>query len=244
MKVSRPLADGLAAVSITVAGLVALAVPSSANADTSRPVDPQFNDKTSLVSPQNREADEKVLNIPAPKPQPIAPEELPLNESDLRAARSGVGAQDVSIQAADIWCGSWLSDPGAISLQSITRYYAGEYYWDAPSPHGAQANLTWHPIAATAATNGVRYGWSKMYPVDINVISQFLFDAQVTTGWWDNSSNPHFCGWGSSLARTVTGTNAAYTAGVRQSEATYVRAHGKPSYPGQAWAYLSERTAF
>ncbi|MBB6546141.1 hypothetical protein [Nonomuraea rubra] len=241
MKISRPLANGLAVVSVAATGLLGIAVPGAASAETSRPEDPQFSNNARLVSPELRKAEQEVLNAPAPAPQPIAPEDLPLNDSERRAARS-----DVSIQAADVWCGSWLSNPGAVTLEAVTHYYAGEYYWDAPSPEGAQQNLTWRPIAGTVSSNSVRYGWSKMFPVDMNRISTFLFDAQITTGWWDNSGNPHFCGWGSNLARTIVGTDAAYTAGVRQSEATYIRAHGKPSYPGQAWEYLpsSQRTAF
>jgi hypothetical protein len=240
-----PAARGAVVAVIAVTGLLAAGV--SAHADTSRSprdphfIDPQFNNQATLdrsqIPSEKLEADRKVLSRPAPPPQAIAPEDLPLSKSDLQTLKS-----DASTLAADIWCGNWLSDPNAVSLSQIK--YGGGYLvgWTAPDPYNPNDDLWWQPLSGVSGANNVRYGWSKMYDVTDGT-SRFLVNSQITTGWWDTSDNPHFCGWGSALARTISSEGKAYTAGVRQGQAVYIRAHGKPNYPGTGWIYPSGRWA-
>ncbi|NRQ39974.1 hypothetical protein HII36_50330 [Nonomuraea sp. NN258] len=233
-----------AAVAVAVTGVLASNVAAHADAPITpgdpELVDPQFNNERGRVqvSAEKLEAERKILGAPAPAPRKIAPEDLPLNESDRATARSG----DAGLLAADVWCGNWLSDPNAVTLTDVSYGGLSLYTWRAPTGN-VNDDLWWQPVMATSASNGIRYGWSKIYDV-VHSTGRFLINSQVTTGWWDNSSNPHFCGWGSSLARTVSSEAAAYTAGVRQTEATYIRGHGKPNYSGTGWLYPSTKTAF
>ncbi|GIH62942.1 hypothetical protein [Microbispora siamensis] len=221
---------------VVVAGIGAglAAFPATANADgidTSpvRPDAPQSSDRL---------AELEVLKRPAPAPRPIAPEDLPLNEKDKASASLQRSSEAVSaVAAADVWCGSWLSDPGAVELQSVNSPLDldGVYYY--PNSWGP---FKWQNNDGIAP-DGKRYAWTKMYETVMGEFYNYP-DKRVTTGWWDNSNNPHFCGWGSNLYRNVYSTNEAYSAGIRKDQATFVRAHGYVYDSG--WLYTSHKTAY
>lgn len=177
-----------------------------------------------------------ILEEAAPAPKPIPLEELPLTEAD-KSSMSGAQRALQSAAAADVWCGSWLSDPGAVSLTSTRSPISTAARYDfAVNPGGLLGH--WQVNDGKAVANGVTYGWSKAYS-DLSPTSAAPAE-RITTGWWDTASSPHFCGWGDSQYRSVESTSTSYTAGVRQAEATYIRAHG---YVDGGW-YYDTRVAY
>ncbi|MEU6715028.1 hypothetical protein ABZ897_26490 [Nonomuraea sp. NPDC046802] len=178
-----------------------------------------------------------LLNQPAPAPQPIAVSDLPLNAEDKQALESGKSVAgyapekvkadgSVSIAAADVWCGNWLADPGSgVSWASGPSAIAGTTYTSSYTTV-PEYEIYWRSNHGQAAANSVWYGWSKMYPTS----DAFWTDGpakRITTGWWDTSGSAHFCGWGSSQYRSFGfWADGSYSAGIRRTEADYIRPHG------------------
>ncbi|RBQ17761.1 hypothetical protein DP939_23130 [Spongiactinospora rosea] len=183
------------------------------------------------LSAQEMQRDLAILNQPAPAPQPITVDELPLNAKDKKAVENGLGAEvgfaadTTAAAAADVWCGNWLSNPGSVSYSSgpgpvSDTNYTSDYGLGTPS------EVWWRVNEGKAAANSVWYGWSKMYPTHDASYTDGT-PKKITTGWWDTSLSPHFCGWSSSRSRDFRWwVDGSYTAGIRKAEATYVRGHG------------------
>ncbi|WP_449062025.1 hypothetical protein [Planomonospora algeriensis] len=172
---------------------------------------------------------------PAPAPQPIPLDELPLNEKDKRLVKETNGASlsaatgdakadtAVSLAAATTWCGNWLADPANASNASAVS--GTEMRWPRADSSNPQGLLFWWWRVNQGTASGATFGWSKVYHEDGYQIQ----GARITTGWWDTSGDPHFCGWGSSQYRSLDDWGdwvyRSYTAGVRKTEASYIRAH-------------------
>ncbi|MFC3979130.1 hypothetical protein [Streptosporangium jomthongense] len=159
----------------------------------------------------------------APAPRPISAEDLPLKEEDKPSATNRARG-DASMLAADIYCGNWLSDPGSATFSSNRVGVAGTVYnGGGTNSDGYVEYFRSQVNDGVLSANGITFGWSKSY--NDYVPGGTPPNDRVTTGWWDNAGDPHFCGWGSALGRTITSPNTAYTAGIRKNEATYIRAH-------------------
>ncbi|WP_068900335.1 hypothetical protein [Planomonospora sphaerica] len=201
---------------------------------------PAFASSPEEPQPSAREAADPTGEIPvdqpqAPAPQAIPVDELPLNEKDkrlvekARSANLSAAAGDVkadsaaALAAATTWCGNWLADPGnAVNVSAVP---GTEMRWPRAGSDNPTNNLFWWWKVNQGTASGATFGWSKAYHSD-----GFQFaGGRITTGWWDNAGDPHFCGWGSSQYRSLDTWSdwvlGSYTAGIRKSEATYIRAH-------------------
>ncbi|MBB4918726.1 hypothetical protein [Streptosporangium saharense] len=123
------------------------------------------------------------------------------------------GGADASLLAATVTCGSGgVSDPETLGVAGTNL--AGSHY---------NSNGTSDLYVKVATTrSGTTYGWTK------DVYYNPAVNEQITTGWWDNSGNPHWCGWNGNQYRTVLSTDGAYTSAVRKDQATYIRGHVNP----------------
>ncbi|MFC3979044.1 hypothetical protein [Streptosporangium jomthongense] len=123
---------------------------------------------------------------------------------------------DASLLAATVTCGSGgVSDPDTLGVAGTNL--AGSYFDSTGS-----SELY---VKVATLSSGVTYGWTKDIAPAVN--------EQLTTAWWDNSGNAHWCGWGGNQYRTITSLSAPYTSAVRKDQATYIRGHVNP----YDWAY-------
>ncbi|MER6949563.1 hypothetical protein ABT294_36675 [Nonomuraea sp. NPDC000554] len=234
----------VAAAAATTMLNVAPTLADSPSSPSASPQDPEFRRVApgEPLSTEEQEHDLRILNQSAPSPQPIAADELPLNAKDKKAVRDGLGSEvgftDAdAVAAADVWCGSWLSDPGNISYSAGPSPLSGTTVTSSYGS-GTPAEIYWRVNEGKAAANSIWYGWSKMYPKYTGSNTDGSLK-KVTTGWWDTSGSPHYCGWGSNLSRDFGWwADGSYSAGIRKAEADYVRGHGWLN-SSQGWEYAS-----